>query len=150
MLSHTLRRTLVIGATVVALALPGVAAAATDIDHSNHRYNQPEETSERDGAAKRRGPTLVAFSGLSIEECQYFELNIPAYDCQLTLAQWAAVDDPATPSGPPPGVDYTFWEENYWEFADGRATFAWISTTSGPFIDEEDDFPLLEDAHLAY
>jgi hypothetical protein len=138
MLSHTLRRTLVIGATVVALALPGVAAAATDIDHTDYRDNRSEQ------------PTLVAFSGLSIEECQYFELNIPAYDCQLTLAQWAAVDDPATPSGPPPGVDYTFWEENYWEFADGRATFAWISTPTAPVIDEDGDLSVLEDGILAY
>jgi len=135
----TLRRMLLIGATAAALALPGVATAA--IDHSGHRYNQPEQAEQQDGGGVQIDFVPPVLSGLSAEECRYFEQNIPEYDCQMTLAQWAAFDDDQVVSGPPPGVDYKFWEENHWEFADGRSTFAWI--TQEPVTDT--DLSSLED-----
>lgn len=137
MLFHSLRKTLLIGATIAALALPSAAAAADELT-TNHQISLPEQQwSEGDLVSSEADPPVLA--GLSPEECRFLELNIPEYDCQLTLAQWAAVDVETPYPAPPPGVDYLFWEQNVWELA-GAASYAWIRAPD----EVDDDLSYLE------
>lgn len=103
----------VLAATLALLVIPG-AALATDDNASPHGglsvtviadFPEPQ-------------PTVVLR-----EACVYLEMNIPDYNCAVPLAQYAGQADEPGASQKPEGVDYKFWEENYWVFADGRATF---------------------------
>jgi hypothetical protein len=137
---------LLIGATIAALAIPAIAAADHDLA-TDHGLYSPQEKWQPDVDVQASRLTLVVFSGLSPEACRFYEMNIPEYECDMTLAQWAAAGDAPFYPAPPEGVDYRFWEQNVWELAGSDATFAWIKT---PFIytpvAEADDvsFPLAD------
>jgi hypothetical protein len=113
MLFHSIRKYLLIGAAILALAIPAVASA----DQSS-------------------------------EDCSFLEMNIPEYNCDQTLAEWAAVDDDAFPA-PPPGVDFLFWEMNVYEMESGDADYSWIPTPSEP-VEEVDDVSFPMEGFAAY
>lgn len=114
MLFHSVRTYLLIGAAVVALAIPAVASA-----------NQ------------------------SSEGCSFLEMNVPGYDCNQTLAEWAAVDIDDPYPAPPAGVDYLFWEMNVYVMERGDADYSWIPTPP-EVVEEADDLPFPMDGFTAY
>jgi hypothetical protein len=141
MLFHSVRKMLLIGAAVAALAVPGIAAADHDLttSHDNHRARDVRSI-DMAAVVDAESPVL---SELSNDDCRFLEMNIPGYACEMSLAQWAAVDAMNPYPAPPAGVDYLFWEQNVWELADGGAYPAWVITPEEPVIEADDvSFPL--------
>lgn len=100
------------------LALPSAALADGANDHSNHRFFMPENAQSSEGFASYQ--MIEGAAPVSLDECRLLEMNIPGYNCEVALADFASFSDPYEV---PEGVDYLFWEQNVWMFDDGFADF---------------------------
>ena len=144
MLFYKLRRIFLVGAALAALSITGIAAADHD-SVTDHGYIQKHEPLQASDGGQKSQFTLLSFSGVSPEECRFFEMNIPGYQCDLTLAQWAAVEDSPTYPPPPEGVDYLYWEQNVWEMGGSNSSYAWVASPVGMVVEADDvSFPLAD------
>jgi len=144
MLFYKLRRIFLIGAALAALSITGIAAADHDSITDHGSFQQGKDMPPPAEAQASR-LTLLSFSGVSPEECRFYEMNIPGYQCDLTLAQWAAVGDTPTYPPAPEGVDYLYWEQNVWEMGGSLSSYAWVEAPIGMVVEADDvSFPLTD------
>lgn len=135
------RKYLLIGAALAALAIPAVTTAEANKKTDNEFYWPQTSQTESVEVVNVENPT--ALTGQPYQDCLFLEMNIPDYTCGVTLAEWAAVEDIEIYPAPPAGVDYLFWEMNVWALEGADAEYSWIPT---PFevVEEADDvsFPM--------